>query len=279
LVIAFHISQTDLSATGMQGLMTQDISRLGQIPVAEEVDHPELKGVKTGRRTKLAGMVEQIVDVLHSTGAMLKKGGYPNLGAFVIECAKRSIVDGKTGVSGGMFVRQVFPCDVCADEMVEAIPGFRDIAIVDGEPVYLFKKIQLLTLDLHRRFSASHPELFNFHDIHELTIFADNVIPTMLHHLNIISLSPTEDATPRQVAILRDLNVDLRTGRETSTERSFIFRAAAVDAYGIIVQQVQKMPSFPTMTTEQLDAYLWKIAKHGPNRGIIRFSDPNTVYF
>jgi hypothetical protein len=89
-------------------MTTQDIARMGQIPVAEEIDHPTLIGVRTGQRTRLAGMVEGIINVLRMTGEMLNKAGYPSLGAFVVECAKRSTVDGKKGVSAGLFVRQVY---------------------------------------------------------------------------------------------------------------------------------------------------------------------------
>src|SRR2546430_17417869 len=113
--------------------------------------------------------------------------------------------------------------------MVKAIPGFQDMAMVDGEPVYLFKKVQMLAMDLHSRFSKSNPELFHFHDIDEMPIFSDNVIPIALYHLKIIPLSVTNELNPRQIDIIEGLQEDLRTGRETTTERSYIFRAAAVD--------------------------------------------------
>jgi hypothetical protein len=167
--------------------------------------------------------------------------------------------------------------------MVEAIPGFRDMAVVDGEPVYLFKKIQLLTQDLYERFSKSHPDIFNFYDIDQLTIFSDNVIPTILHHLNIIRLDIPDDGTPRQIGITEGLQEDLRTGRETTEERSYVFRAAAVDACEIIVETAKSVPNAPqflkNMTAEHIDAYLWQLAKKGELRDIIRFSDPNTVFF
>ena len=168
-------------------------------------------------------------------------------------------------------------------KMVEAIPGFRDVGVVDGEPVYMFKKIQLLAMDLHKRFSESRPELFYFHDIDELTIFSDNVIPTMLYHLGIITLSVDSDTTPRQVEIIQGLQEDLRTGRETTVERSYIFRAAAVDACEVMVQKAREKtdlaPFITSMTAEQIDAYLWQIAKKGATRKVTRFCDPNTVYF
>src|SRR5271155_2352712 len=167
--------------------------------------------------------------------------------------------------------------------MVEAIPGFRDMAVVDGESVYLFKKIQLLTQDLYERFSKSQPELFNFYDIDQLTIFSDNVIPTVLHHLSIIRLDIPDDGTPRQIGIIKGLQEDLRTGRETTEERSYVFRAAAVDACEIIVATAKSVPHAPqflkNMTAEQIDAYLWQLPKKGELRDIIRLSDPNTVFF
>jgi hypothetical protein len=107
-IIALHISRWDLSSLGLETITIDDVARLAQIPVVEEVEHPTLRGVHTGRRTKLARMVEMIVDVLQGTGKILTGRGYPSLGAFVIECAKRSAVEGKPGVSGGVFVRQVY---------------------------------------------------------------------------------------------------------------------------------------------------------------------------
>lgn len=167
--------------------------------------------------------------------------------------------------------------------MVEAIPGFRDAALVDGEPVYLLKKVQLLATNLHFRFSKSNPELFHFFDVGEIPICSDNVVATVLNHLKIISLSVTKDSTPRQIGIIEGLQEDLQTGRETTTERSYIFRAAAVDVCEIILQIAQEMPNakdfIRNMTAQQLDAYLWHIAKQGSTRDVIRFCDPNTVYF
>jgi hypothetical protein len=167
--------------------------------------------------------------------------------------------------------------------MVDAIPGFRDMAIVDEKPVYLFKKIQLLTSDLHLRFSKSNPELFSFYDFDELPIFSDNVVPTILNHLNIIPLSVDLDSTLRQKHLVEGLLEDMRTGRETTMERSYTFRAAAVDACEIIVREAKEFPNANTfirdMKAGQLDAYLWKIAKLGSTREVTRFSDPNTIYF
>jgi hypothetical protein len=157
------------------------------------------------------------------------------------------------------------------------------MCIIDNEPVYILKKVQLLASDLALRFSSSKPELFNFYDIGESSIFSDNVIPTILNHLNIIPLSIPSDVNRRQNQIIEELREDLRTGRPTIRERSYIFRAAALDACEVIVQRAKEMsdgkPFVKNVTARQLDAYLWRAAKQGETRDGTRFCDANTVYF
>jgi len=87
----------------------------------------------------------------------------------------------------------------------------------------------------------------------------------------------------RQIDIVEGLQEDLRTGRETTAERSYIFRAAAVDAREIIVEIAREMPSakefIRNMTAGQIDAHLCQIAKQGSTRDLTTFCDPNTIYF
>jgi Potential Queuosine, Q, salvage protein family len=147
----------------------------------------------------------------------------------------------------------------------------------------LFKKAQLLALQLHTRFSASNPELFRFQDIEQLPIFVDNVIPTILHHLGIIPLVLTEELSQHQREIISGLQEDLKMGRETTAERSAILRASALDACEQIVEEAKRFPDASTflanLTTEQLDAYLWRLAKKGSFRDITRFCDKHTIFF
>jgi hypothetical protein len=106
LVISFHISQTDLSAKGLENMTFDGIANMAQLLTVEEVDHPSLEGVQIGQRTKLARMVEELVRVLNDTGEILRRGGYQSLGTFVIDCAKKSNVNGQ--VSGSRFVHRVW---------------------------------------------------------------------------------------------------------------------------------------------------------------------------
>jgi hypothetical protein len=164
---------------------------------------------------------------------------------------------------------------------VEALPAFRDMAVINDEPVYIFKKVQLLCMDLYTRFSSCAD--FNFFDIGECSIFSDNVIPTMLYHLDIIPLCVSDDGTAGQRAVIEGLKEDLETGRETCLERSFLFRAVAVDVCEIIVRYAREFEGgrewVREMTAGQIDAYLWHIAKEDGMRDVIRFCDTNTVFF
>ena len=105
LIISFHISQTDLSAEGLEKITSHDIANMAQLPISEDTVHPTLEGVQIGKRTKLARMAEEIALVLSDTGNILRQGGYKSLAMFVIECTKRSTVE--EGVSGSRFVHRV----------------------------------------------------------------------------------------------------------------------------------------------------------------------------
>lgn len=107
LVLSLYISQYDLSARGLEKVTDHDIVEMGQIPVSVDVKHEFMEGVTVSQPTKLKRMAENIGSVLRETGEILRSGGYQSLGTFVIECAKRSKVDGKTGASASMFIHHV----------------------------------------------------------------------------------------------------------------------------------------------------------------------------
>ena len=107
LIVSLYISQSDLSAPGLEKITEHDIVEMGQLPVSEDVRHEMMEGVTVSKPTKLKRMVENIVAVLRETGQILRRGGYQSLGTFAIDCAKRSRVDGKPGISASVFVHHV----------------------------------------------------------------------------------------------------------------------------------------------------------------------------
>lgn len=71
------------------------------------------------------------------TGDVLVKGGYPDLGAFVLEALKK----GEKVAQGG-------PPDVgtVLEQLVKAIPGFQDMTIINGQRQLSLLKSRLLIL-------------------------------------------------------------------------------------------------------------------------------------
>lgn len=106
-IIALHISRSDLSPAGLECVTVEDIATMMQVPVTEDVLHEKVQGVMVEKRNELWKMVQMIKGVMNETGAVLRRGGYKSLGGLVVECATRSKVQGKEGVSGSYFVHHV----------------------------------------------------------------------------------------------------------------------------------------------------------------------------
>lgn len=64
------------------------------------------------------------------------------------------------------------------------LSSFRDVATYGGEKVFFFKRAQLLAADLHGALDESG--LGEFHDMEELTAFADYKLPQVLRHAGIL---------------------------------------------------------------------------------------------
>lgn len=107
-ILSLHISRSDLSPKGLESVTIEDIATMMQIPVMEDVEHETITGVFVSMRNSLWQMVTNVRDVMVETGGVLRMGGYGSLGGFVIECAKRSKVEGKEeGISASVFIHHV----------------------------------------------------------------------------------------------------------------------------------------------------------------------------
>ena len=63
-------------------------------------------------------------------------------------------------------------------------PGFRDHAVYNGEQIFLLKRAQIFAGDIWGSFGGDG--LGEFHDIGQLTMFADYRVPQILRHFNIL---------------------------------------------------------------------------------------------
>lgn len=73
-------------------------------------------------------------------------------------------------------------------EQLATMPLYRDVALYHGQPVPLYKRAQLLTADMALAFDHQGPGAF--HDLDDLTIFADNLVPHVLRVDGLLRYEP-----------------------------------------------------------------------------------------
>ncbi|KAJ3713404.1 hypothetical protein C8R42DRAFT_684991 [Lentinula raphanica] len=295
LVFAMFIGGSEedlLSAKGMQHLNEAKVAELMRVNVYVEKPHKDIPGVTVG---ELGGPVYELVKhisaVLIETGQLLEKAGYPNLGAFVAEALKEGARVSKSSTADV----QVF-----LDRLIRFIPAFQDCHIVDGRPIYIFKKALFLAHAITIRFGSMSSPSFPVPDTSQVPIFADNVLPSLLVHLGVIELS----SSPSFQSIFQDVDVSIEKlnsrlaeastepgspgtppneGPTVTTDQAYLLRAAAVDACEMIVQKARELdePSWlKDFRSTALDMWLWSIAKDRADyRRLGRFVLRDTVFF
>ncbi|PKY46280.1 hypothetical protein RhiirA4_434939 [Rhizophagus irregularis] len=242
-VMSIHITSSPLSAHALRSLTLSEVSSFFQIPLQVEIVHPTIEAIKVSEPSKSRALVELITWTLNDTGRILEENGYKNFAAFILEAAKPEKQNEKSKAS--RFVEKV--CDLS---------------------VYIFKKAQLLAANLYRHFHSnvnSQTTNFDFSDISDLTLCADNVIPTMLNHFNVINLTSS-------------LKKYFDDGKEiTNIQDASRLRAAAVDACEIIVSRAKELGR-NEINLMDLNEYIWRLGKEENYRKLERFAFRNTVF-
>ncbi|KAH9998497.1 hypothetical protein BJV74DRAFT_877173 [Russula compacta] len=302
-----------LGARGMQTLSEAKIAELLGVSLHTERQHESIQGLTI---SQLGGpgweLVQLLKTLLDETGKVLANGGYPNLGSFVAEALKEGarVAHVKRDLTAA--------ADVVLERLVSAIPGFRDMGIVNNQPIYCFKKALFLINAISIRFGAKDPPSFPVPHVSHLPVFADNVLPSILIHLGVIDLStaasqalislfPTANASasgaaelaaaaepaqllaaPKEVPLAespaRNAIVD---GPALTPAQSYVLRAAAIEACERIVERAHAMsaagrgaPWLKDVTLPDLDHWLWAVAKDRADyRALPRFVLRNTPFF
>ena len=69
-----------------------------------------------------------------------------------------------------------------------AFPSFDDVVWIDGNEIRFLKRAQILVADLYGAFGGKR--LGSFHDLHELTAFADYKVPQVLRRFDVLRYAP-----------------------------------------------------------------------------------------
>ncbi|KAK0225724.1 hypothetical protein IW262DRAFT_709378 [Armillaria fumosa] len=277
LVLSMYITDEGLlTARGMQSMDVGKVAELMRVNIHIERPHESIPGVTVG---ELGGAMYElttlITGVLNETGDILVGAGYPDLGTFVAQALELAS-----------------DAEAILERLVRAIPAFRDMAVVNGHPIYCFKKALFLINGIRVRFGAASSSPFPIPSTSHLPIFSDNVIPSLLVHLGVIDLSASpilqgvfsDSHSEKKIASLLETS-DVssrqglsREGPKLTAEQSFVLRAAAIDACEMIVAAAESAAL--EITLSDLDAWVWQIAKDRDDyRQLERFAEKGTIFF
>jgi hypothetical protein len=131
-------------------------------------------------------------------------------------------------------------------EVVANFPCFNDVAMYRGQPVYFYKRAQLLAADLYGAFEGQG--YGQFLDLDQLTIFADYKLPQVLRHHQIIQYD-------QHLAALVDNYTPIAPGSVEEVE----IRAATVQAVERMRQYFSQ--KHQTISAFKLDWWLWTLGQ------------------
>jgi len=257
-IISMHISKMNYGTINhMANLTISDISSIFQIPLlGEEETKENMPGVTVSTKHCLREFAEKLQYVFHKTALDLKKGGYKSLAQFIMYLINST-------------KNEVNRAEVILKGIINVLTVFQDSAIVNGKEVFIFKKAQLFVYSLHKAFHKKYP-LFNIKGVENLTIFADNVIPTLLIHLDVIKTSSKVSKAIKNKENMSKTNIDVK------------LRAASIVACERIAKRLreQKIKYMDNEILEtDIDTYIWNLGKEDKYRGLTRIINKNTIYY
>lgn len=129
------------------------------------------------------------------------------------------------------------------DSMTATFPGFRDHCIYRGRQVHLLKRAQIFVADVWGAFQGKG--LGEFHDIDQLTMFADYRVPAVLREFGVLQYS-------QKLAAQIDDKLEIAAGSAAECE----IRACTIQA----VEQLKAALSDAELgpCSIQLDWWLWE---------------------
>lgn len=226
-----------LSAEWLANLTEADIARMYNLS-ATKAD---------GTPTGLALLIKHLTNVSNELGRELQKRGYSCMGDLVLKVVREK------GTAAGL-VR----------ELVETFPlTFNDVHTYKGQTVYLYKKAQLVTGELHHRFANELPG-FDFPDSALMTAFVDNVICATMRKTGVVVCS--EGMTRA---------IENRELLPSGGAYEVSFRAKALHGVELLVQLTDNK-----LMAIELGNYLWAVLGKQPDfRKYERHATQDTVFY
>ncbi|GAA6043443.1 hypothetical protein NBRC10512_007445 [Rhodotorula toruloides] len=273
LVLSAYISSSDnpgssiLSTRGMRQATVAQLAEFARIETHVEKAHPTLgNAVKVGEKDEEAfEILGLLAGVLNETGEVLERLEKQSMGAWLLEKLVEAEGDGAKLVH----------------DLASTFPAFRDVQLVDDQPVFILKKpLWLVTVvSLAFRTGDLSDVPFKVPDISGFPVFADNVLPTLLIHHGILDLSASSDPA------LRSLSLSDSSSLSLSSASAARLRAASVGACSAIVQRAHGLAAetgkewLASWTEQDLDGWLWNEGKRADLREVERIAEKGTVYY
>ncbi|TYZ67853.1 hypothetical protein PybrP1_003268 [[Pythium] brassicae (nom. inval.)] len=170
---------------------------------------------------------------------------------------------------GGQALNLIARAEGSAVEAVRLVlanlPGFRDQAVYRGEQVHFYKRAQILVGDVWAAYGRRSTGVASFHDIAQLTMFADYRVPQVLRPEGVLEYS-------EPLARLVDSKTEIPSGSEMEVE----IRAATIQAVEQIHAQMEELGH--SLKVVELDWLLWQIGE-GRKDALLPHHRTLTVYY
>ena len=163
---------------------------------------------------------------------------------------------------GGSFVRLVERAEGSAERLaglLAEMPYFQDVSDYEGLSVPLYKRAQIASSDLALAFGGEG--WGTFHDLGQLTIFADNLVP---HVLRVDGVLRYEEGLGSRI----DAGELIPAGSPEEVE----IRAVALHAVELLAVRL------PGVTPRDLDVYLWNRGQGAAYKAVPRHRTRTVFY-
>ncbi|EFO16807.2 hypothetical protein LOAG_11695 [Loa loa] len=176
----------------------------------------------------------------------------------------------------GTFYNCILKCNKSAiklmKDVAEHFESYRDFATYKGQKISFLKRAQILVSDIYLCMRKSD-DACNFHDIHELTMFADYRVPQALHFLGVLKYSS---------ALMKEL--DEKELLQNGSEHEVELRGFSIKACDDIVKAIRQKATddrYNMYNAAYIDNFLWLYRRKNAKRieEMVPFHRTRCIYY